>query len=391
MQLKALAVAAFVLCAASARAQEDPSHLVLDVRAELTTYVDSDHVTVVTPSASIAARDDSAGWNAGARYLVDAVSAASVDIVASASRRWSEVRHEVAANGGLTRDAYKLNASLGGSFEPDYVSVTGNLQGGWTDPADRFTLALGYTLGHDTAGRTGTPFGVFERLLWKHGPTLAASIVLDAASLVLVSTDVAFESGDQSKPYRYVPMFDARAARRLENGASLEEVNDLRRAEAPLERLPMSRTRYAFTARYMRRDGAGTLRAEERVYVDTWGLFASSTDVRYAIGLGRYFELAPSLRLHAQTGASFWKRAYVVQANGTDVELPSIRTGDRELGPLWTVTAGADLRVDFAGVTTANGNALVLRAAGMRTAYLDALYIESRLALLATLSWIGTF
>ena len=55
------------------------------VRGELSAYTDTDHVSVFTPSLTVEAADATKGWSAHADYLVDAVSAASVDIVSSAS------------------------------------------------------------------------------------------------------------------------------------------------------------------------------------------------------------------------------------------------------------------------------------------------------------------
>ena len=48
-------------------------------------YSDTDAVHVISPTVSAGVRDDVAGWSIDGRYLVDAVSAASVDIVSTAS------------------------------------------------------------------------------------------------------------------------------------------------------------------------------------------------------------------------------------------------------------------------------------------------------------------
>ncbi|HKU43149.1 MAG TPA: DUF3570 domain-containing protein [Polyangiales bacterium] len=374
-----MALLGLALLASGARAQS------VETRGEIGVYADSDYVTVVTPRVGFTLRDSQ--WNAGASYLLDAVSAASVDIVATASRRWSELRHEVSAAGGYTPGDLELRGSATASIEPDYVAWTGVVQGSLRLADDHVTLALGYVLGHDTAGRTGTSFEVFAHRLWKHGPMLAGSFVIDRVSLFYASLEASLDSGDQAKPYRYVPMFERRAAQALPNGASIEQVNALRRAEAPLERLPLARGRYALTARYLRRAGRATLRAEERLYADSWRLFASTSDVRYAIGVSRVLELAPTLRVHVQSGASFWERAYVAPGG----ELPELRTADRELGPLWTATLGADLRYALDASDEATSPALLLRIAAMRTAYLDALYLDERYALFASLSFAGAF
>jgi hypothetical protein len=366
-----------------------PRHVAIDAAAELSTYGDSDQVAVLSPSIAVTLRDPDGEWRASARYLVDVVSAASVDIVATASQRWSEVRHEVSGSAGFRRGDVSLGASASSSIEPDYAALSGGLNGGLALDDDNLTLALGYVVGHDVAGRTGTPFRVFEHAFWKHGPSLGASFVLNPSSLLFVGADVAFDAGDQAKPYRYVPLFDRATAHALPRGASVARVDRERLPETPLERLPQARARYAITVRYKHRADAATVRAEERLYIDSWGLLATTSDVRWAFDLARTLELAPTLRVHAQTGTSFWRRAYIASESDERLELPAIRTGDRELGPLWTVSVGADLRWSFAA--TSGSPVVRLRVVGMRTGYLDSLFIEHRFAIFSGLSVEGSY
>jgi hypothetical protein len=57
---------------------------------------------------------------------------------------------------------------------------------------------------------------------------------------------------------------------------------------------------------------------------------------------------------------------------------PPLRTGDRELGPLRTFTAGGGLRWRFAGDQSAWS--LTVQGDVVFTRYLDALYISDRMA-----------
>src|SRR5271154_5302810 len=105
MQLKRAALLLFALAVGSfrlavARAGDAP----IEVRAssEVAGYSDTDHVAVVTPSVAGHVGNPAAGWSVDGSYLVDVISAASVDIVSTASRRWTEVRQA-----GHARAAYK--------------------------------------------------------------------------------------------------------------------------------------------------------------------------------------------------------------------------------------------------------------------------------------------
>ena len=168
-------------------------------------------------------------------------------------------------------------------------------------------------------------------------------------------------------------------------GASMDDVNRLRLQERPLEQLPLARDRYATWARYLHRYARATLRLEERLYTDTWGLHASSSnDAQFMIDRGDRWLLASHARFHAQSPVSFWQRAYTL----TDAGVPSLRTGDRELGPLWSAT------VDGIGVRWKGGRP---RPTGWSeisgdldvtwTSFLDDLYIGSRLGGIATFVW----
>ena len=86
---------------------------------EVSAYTDTDAVHVLSPTVAGAVGDDVAGWSIGGSYLVDAVSAASVDIVSTASDHWVERRHVGAGSasfkGGPDRYAANIAALKGGS------------------------------------------------------------------------------------------------------------------------------------------------------------------------------------------------------------------------------------------------------------------------------------
>jgi hypothetical protein len=97
--------------------------------------------------------------------------------------------------------------------------------------------------------------------------------------------------------------------------------------------------------------------------------------------------------VHMQSAVSFWQRAYVVSSDDTQAQwhLPRWRTGDRELGALWSATLGGDIRCAFGAEYVALQQALLLRVALVRTEFLDALYIRERYGVLIGLSVDGAF
>lgn len=350
------------------------------MRLETAGYADSDHVSVVSPSVSGAIESPTRGLKMGGSYLVDVVSAASVDIVSTASKRWREVRHAGTLDVRYKPHDIGFTANGYASVEPDYRSLGagGALVYDFHDRLHTFTL--GYAFAEDVSGRSGTPFSVFANVIDKHTLSPGLTLTVDRATVLSLTVDAMFERGDSSKPYRYVPFFDSESA--VPAGASVDLVNKLRRPERALEHLPESRDRFALSARLLHRWNDVTLRLNERLYADDWGMVASTTDARLPIDVGDRLRVYPHARLHVQQGVSFWKRAYTV---GDDNVWPKYWAGDRELGPLRTYTLGG-------GAQLALGRyVLTAQVDGMLTQFLDALYLLRRAGVLATIGIEAVF
>jgi hypothetical protein len=361
------------------------------VGMEFAGYQDSDNVSVLTPSIH-AGIDNVSGASLTASYLVDVVSAASADIVSTASNRWQEVRQ--AGGLGAQYKPHDFGVGVGGSVssEPDYLSY-GFFATAIKDFDEKnWTLNFGFGYSHDTAGRCGangacTPFSVFSRDLQRSTFNGGIAWVVDRASLASLTADLVLETGDQSKVYRYIPMFGPNVSVPL--GASADWVNANRLPERPLEQLPLERHRFALSGRYAHRFDGSTLRLDERFYDDDWALVASTTDARWIFDLGKRFAVWPHTRLHVQKGVSFWERGYVSGpggANGDAFNMPLYRTGDRELGPLWTVEGGGGIKWYIGSAAEPRTWQLGFTADVMYSSYLDDLYITSRTGYLGALT-----
>jgi hypothetical protein len=355
---------------------------------EVAGYTDSVGVSVFTPSVGMSLENPIAGWGASGRYLVDVVSAASPDIVATASPRWSETRH--AGNIGARYKPGTFGVAVGGaaSYTPDYLALSANAQ--LTQELDdkNLTLVEGYSYGRDTIGRAGTSFDVFSRDLTTHALTLGFSRVVNKALVLGVIGDAMIERGDQSKPYRYIPIFSPAVAPSVPRGASAITVADSRLVARPLEQLPLERERWAITGRMGWRTESTTLRLEQRLYTDSWSLKATTTDFRWFVDVGERLTVWPHLRVHVQGGVDFWQRAYAAR----DVhDLPAIRTGDRELGPLSNFGAGGGIRIALGKSESKNDVLLTLTGDGTWTSFTDAIYVKDRFSALGATSLEVTF
>jgi hypothetical protein len=188
-----------------------------------------------------------------------------------------------------------------------------------------------------------------------------------------------------------VPLFAPGVAATVQPGASVAEVNASRLDLRPVDALPDARDRYALGGRIAHRFASSTLRADGRLYHDSWGMWASTTDARLLVDVGQRIVVWPHARFHAQQGIDFWKRAYEapLAPDGTPA-VPRYRTGDRELGPLYTWTAGGGARALLLDGRRQSWT-LTFEMEGIVSRYLDALYITQRRALFANLSLEATF
>ncbi len=368
------------------------SNLVARASSEVSFYSDSEAVTVVTPTVGVSVENPLSEWSVGGHYLVDAVSAASVDIVATASQRWREVRQAGDANAAYKIGSVGLGASGSFSVEPDYVGWGAGATGSVDLFQKNATLLFGYSFGHDVRGRGGTPFSVFSRLTLTHSFNGALTVLVNRDTIFSFVADAIYEDGDTSKPYRYIPMFTPGEAVAVPVGASIDYVNAHRLDMRPLEQLPTQRFRYAGTVRLAHRFSASTLRISERFYRDTWGLTASSTDVRYIIDAGSRVSLWPHARLHLQTPVSFWQRAYsAVQTSGGEWAVPALRTGDRELGPLRGLTGGGGIQIRIGPDASPADLTLNLQGEAVWTTYLNDIYISNRVSGLGVIAMEAVF
>ncbi len=365
---------------------QEQKPLVVHAGIDWASYGDTTHVYVVSPELRASVTSPTAGWNVGATYLVDFVTAASPDIVSEASTHFHDTRHAVTATGGYKPGNYGAQLSAFYSTEADYLSrgAALALTGDFKDKL--VTPLLSFSHSEDTIGRTGTPFDVFSHSLATNELVAGTTLVMSKQSLLTLAGTLQIETGDQSKPYRYVPMFAPGVSVKV--GADVTTVNNERLGVRPLEQLPLARDRWAVGARYAIRFATSTLRVEERLYTDSWNVRASTTDGRYIYDLTRRLEVWPHVHLHAQTGANFYQRIYnaTPQPDGT-VVLPAYRTDDRELSPLGTLTLGAGARYAFAAPESKLQYGLTLQGDLAGTRYFNALFVLYRLAYYGTLSF----
>jgi hypothetical protein len=365
--------------------------LVVKVGTQLSGYSDTTHVEVWSPEIDATVSSPTQGWNVGGHFLVDVVTAASPDIVSEASPPYQEQRYSGGLTGGYKYQLYSAQAQGNYSQEPDYISRGGGLALMAELNDKLITPRIGGNFNHDSIGRGPNNFiSTLDTTELEAGVTF----VLSSTSLLLVSATAQYERGDQSKPYRYIPMFDpVNVAPYIQPGASVDEVNRLRLPFRPTEQLPTARDRYAIGARFAHRFNGATLRIEQRLYNDSWALKSTTTDGRYVFDIGRHLMLWPHVRFNAQTGANFYQLAYsaTLDPNTGQLVVPLYRSDDRELSPLVTLTGGGGGHYILSAPDAKTQFGVSLQADVMFTKYFDSLFITQRTAIYGTVGFDAEF
>lgn len=372
---------------------QDRKKLVFRAAAEASAYTDTTAVHVFTPSVRASVTSPTEGWNVGVNYTLDVLSAASPDIVSMASPYYRETRHAGGVSGGVKVSEVNLQASANVSSEPDYLSLTGAFSATKDLAEKTVTPRLGLRYSHDTVGRTGPSFSTFSREFNTTEVEAGVTFVLSPYAVFTAGGTAGFERGDQSKPYRFVPMFSPGTAAKINANPSKYEalktadLDAQRLAFRALDQLPTERDRFALAARLLWRVGDSTLRLEQRVYQDSWGLQASTTDARFMVDTSKTFRVWPHVRFHTQGKADFYKMAYAGQVNAQGlVVLPTYRSTDRELGDMWTGTGGLGARMGLGNPEAETRYALSGAVDAMYSAFSESLFVQSRTALYATLA-----
>jgi hypothetical protein len=344
---------------------------------EATSGSDLDSPTLVTPLLVAALEGPFGRWgiHASMRVDVDAVSTASADIIATASPSGKPREVRYAPTLGGHKKFGNVDVRLQGSVSDRLAISTG---GGVSIDLRRKTIlpSLDYTFSREILGRPGTPLAIFSRDVVRHTLDAATAFALDDATIFVPTLTVVIENGDTSALDRYIPLFSADTIAHLPAGASTALVSASRLPVGVLEQLPDSRQRVALAGLFAHRFSSTTLRAEERLYIDGWGIKASTTRAQVLLDAGTRIRLWPEVRAHAQTGADFWRRAYVGVSHSGSFSVPGLRTDQADLGPLLSVTGGAGVRLklDEKGcfAFTVNGDVTYTRL-------LDDLYVVDRI------------
>lgn len=379
---------ALMLTLASTGAHADSPETESDetqVTSDALVYTDTDNVLVLSPQVTARHPLDDDGGQVSARVVLDAITAASVDVVSNATFRFSEIRTQADFSIAKRIAEFLPSATYRFSHEPDYqshgfgVGLERRLAGADTVLGGTYNLTL------DRIGRVDTPADTFSESLHSHAADVSLTQVIDKLSLIRVVYSFTGQFGYMEKPYRSVPLFDRASLDAAEaDGVELnfDTYDVYRLAIRPPEEVPDDRYRHAIAVRYLRfvEPIQASIRLDYRLYGDSWGVFAHTGEIGLRRALNRCWRLEVWNRVHYQSAASFWQRTYVVS---DPASVPALRTMDRSLSPSLHNTLGVR------GQWIRGSLSSYFEVAGLYSRFSDFLLLDQRLAILsqAGLRW----
>ncbi len=266
-----------------------------DDRADMMYHYYDGGGTKVTGPALLVRKDFAEQVSMYASAYTDTISGASIDVVTTASP-YKEKRDER----GLGIDYLHRNTLMGLSYtnssERDYTANTVSASVAHEVFDGLTTLSLGYVVGHDQVGKTGT---AFQEDVNRYQYKLGVAQVFTKSFLMNLEYEGVLEEGYLNSPYR--------AAR-------------LQGLLVP-ERYPGTRDSHAVALRAVKGFESSTepgqlvssLHLGYRYFSDTWTIKAHTAEVSYERRLNTRWLIEPRYRYYRQTAASFYADNFMTE------------------------------------------------------------------------------
>lgn len=284
---------------------------------------DGGGLTVDGPAVLVrkAYKDKVSVWG---NYLVDMISSASIDVLATASE-YTEERTEVGVGADYLRGKTMISGFYVNSEENDYSSDTAGLSISQDFFGDLSTLAISYARGSDTVTRTGDD--EFEEDLTRQNFSVSLSQILTKNLIMNLTYESVTQEGFLQSAYRQVRFLDPGAAR----GFSYESAVH-----------PRTKTSSAVAVRGMYYlPYRASVKAEYRHYTDTWGVDGWNGEFSYVhpFDFGLTAELR--VRYYQQSEADFFNDLF------DRSNQQNFMSRDKELSSFSTTTVGGGLSYEF--------------------------------------------
>jgi len=257
-------------------------------------------------------------------YYVDSVSAASVDVLATASA-YTEERTEVSAGVDYLNEKTLMSFKYTNSEENDFTANSAFFSVSQDFFGDLTNFTLGYARGWDDVGQLGkSETEDADRHIYQVGMTQ----VLTKNALIGVNLETITDEGFLQNPYRQVRFIDPG--------------NTARGYSYQLESYPETRTSTAMAFRglyYL--PYRASIKGEYRYFNDSWGIESHTYDLLYVHPLDDQWIVEGKFRYYSQTQADFYQDLFPFKDSQTHL------ARDKELSNFSGTTFGAGISYEL--------------------------------------------
>jgi hypothetical protein len=268
-------------------------------------------------------------FSVNGHYYVDSVSAASIDVLATASP-YEEERTEYSVGVDYLHEKTMLSTGYISSSENDFEAKNMFFSINQSFFGDLSSLSMTYAKGWDEVGKINSDFSEdVDRNIYK----LGLSQVLTKNALLGLDFEMITDEGFLNNPYRRYRFEDAGAAA----GYSYAD-----------EVYPETRTSQAMALRglyYL--PYRASIKAEYRYYSDSWEIDAHTFELAYVHPLNPRWTVEGRYRYYTQTQAEFFKDIFPFE------NAEKFMARDKELSSFSDFTLGGGVSYEFGqGVVT---------------------------------------
>ena len=263
-------------------------------------------------------------FSVNGHYYIDSLSAASIDVLATASE-YVEERTEYSVGVDYLHDKTIVSTGFTNSTENDFEANSGFISISQSFFGDLSTISLAYAKGKDDVGMINNDFlEKAERDIYKIG----LSQILTKNSLLGFNLEMITDEGYLNNPYRSYRFLDPTDT--TDGYGNATEV------------YPETRTSYAAALRVLYYlPYRASLKGEYRFFNDSWGITAHTYDISYVHPLSSRWTVEGHYRYYSQGQADFYKDLFPFQ----DAETYMGR--DKELSSFSDFTVGGGITYEF--------------------------------------------
>ncbi|MEO0442455.1 MAG: DUF3570 domain-containing protein [Pseudomonadota bacterium] len=253
-------------------------------------------------------------------YYVDMVTSASIDVLTMASE-YTEERTEYSLGADYLNDRTIMSLSFTNSSENDYEADTLGFSVSQEFFGDLSTITMGFSMGDDTVKATGADG--FEEATERKRFNIAYTQILSKRLLTSLTYESVIDEGFLRNPYRQI----RDASGFITPGAALPCEDNDSGVSVGSECYPETRNSEAFALRGIYAiTPQSSIRAEYRLYDDSWGVQGSNVELRYAQQIGSRWLIEFRYRQYQQNEADFYGDLF-----DFSMEIPEFYARDKEL------------------------------------------------------------